>query len=97
MATISIYEIEAAVDDTDWVDAWAVVENSYGIDAICRNVFESDVSVNDEVIALKEVSKMQSKLSNLLSHEYECGATHAFVHSKVGSAVFGVNLKHIFG
>lgn len=96
MAFISIYKINTAVEVSNWQAAWAVVENSYGIDAILRNIFESQASVEDETLALRAACEMQTNLASMQLREQSSDATHAFVQSENGNTKFGLDLNAIF-
>ena len=97
MAIISIYAIEEMSEDSTWEEAWTIVEESYGVDAICRNVLESNANVEDEILSLKQLNTADSKLREILKSELDAGATHAFIQPLKGKALFGVSLKKIFG
>lgn len=96
MASISVYAIEGIDETSDWTDAWQIAETSYGIDAICRNIFESAASVDDDTLALRVACEERTKLTEALLRERDTSATHAFAHSVEGKPVFGIHLSNLF-
>jgi len=97
MAIISVYAIKGIDADSNWTEAWDVVEQPYGGDAICRNVFQSDASVDDEISVLKNILSSDSTIREMLESEFDDGATHAFVQPQKGKPLFGLSLHKIFG
>lgn len=96
MAIVSVYAIQGLVDEENWVAAWQVVGESYGIGAICRNVLSSDAPLPDEALALEAALMQPTPLNKILLRERDSGATHAFVQPEEGAAVFGICLKSLF-
>ena len=98
MAIISVYRLETKTnaDVDDWQLMWDFVGKHYGFEAICRNIFSSKASVEDESAALDFACDSKTGLNSLLTDERASGATHAFVQPEEGGAVFGINLEHLF-
>lgn len=96
MAIISVYKIKSDIDEKCWRAAWKIVESSYGVDAICRNIFESEASIGDEVWALETACEKRTKLTGMLLEERDSGATHAFVQPMQGEPIFGISLSNLF-
>lgn len=96
MAIVSVYAIPNCADEENWVSAWQVVQESYGVGAICRNILQSDAPLPDEALALEAALSHATPLNRILLEERNSGATHAFVQPEEGGAVFGVCLRSLF-
>lgn len=95
MAIIAIYQIDTGDATLIWEDAWALVETNDPSIVVCREIIESDLEIQEDVIALKEACNTDTELNQILLSERADGATHAFVKPVTGKAVFGIELGQL--
>lgn len=94
--TISVYEIDNIEASESWESAWKVTKESYGVDAVCKQVISTEQPAEDVEADMKEATSRVNQMNKLLKEEVELGATHAFVSSTGnGSPIFGINLSEL--
>jgi hypothetical protein len=94
--TLTVYQLKNFDNNDNWEDAWNFVEPNYGIDAICREVFNLDFTHDSVVNRLMSATLTGDEFFDFLLNEIEDGATHVFVHSLPKSKpIFGLKLSQL--